>query len=78
MLRNFNIKVEATEICDNPVLIEEENSISNCDFMVTRLKNEHYDLPSVKQESVLPIESIYVQEASVPFQLIIYYLRDYV
>ena len=72
MLRNFAIKAEIPEIGNNPDFIEDKNSISNPDLMVTNLKDEHYDLPFIKQELVLPIESIYVQEASVPFSSLLF------
>ena len=62
MFRNFN-NAEVDEISDNPDLIKEDNL--NSDFMVTNLKNEVYDLPSINGESVLSIEGIYVKEASV-------------
>ena len=72
MLRNFATKAEVPEISDNSDFIEDKNLISNPELMVTNLKNEHHDLLSFKEESVLPIESIYVQEASVPVSSLLF------
>lgn len=68
MLRNLSIKAEVSDICAISLLnkneiVKPENSVSNSDSVVASVK----DQAPIKENSILPIESIYIQEVSALF-----------